>query len=349
MELKKIFEPKKRVILAAAIILLCTALIFGFLHLKAKSLAADRQSNVRFTGNLEAEEVMLSFKIPGKIASMSAGEGDPVKKDQILARLDTQELTLKVAEAKAGVAAAQAQVSRAGNSTELQQGLSRSQISSARAALEQAQAGYDLASATWERVNSLYEGGVASGQQKDEADYQQRFTLGKLNEARAALDKAISSETQVTLSKNDISSADAQLALARAKYDQAVVYLNNSVLKAPFAGAITLKSMKAGEMVAAGTPVYKVTDLQNIWLKVYVPETKIGRVSLGQKVWISVQSYPDRDFQGVVAWINPAGEFATQKAINDQYDMDIRSFEVKVSIANPKNLLKTGMTATGEF
>ncbi|NTW05151.1 MAG: HlyD family efflux transporter periplasmic adaptor subunit, partial [Peptococcaceae bacterium] len=292
MSLKKIFEPKKRVILAAAIILLCTALIFGFLHLKAKSLAADRENNVQFTGNIEAEEVMLSFKVPGKIATMPAGEGDSVKKDQVLARLDTQELALKVAEAKAGVAAAEAQVGKAGNSAELQRGLSRSQINSAQAALEQARAGYDLAAANWERINSLYENGVASRQQRDEVDYQHRFALGKLNEAKAALDKAVSSETQVTLSQNDISSANAQLALARAKYDEAVVYLNNSALKTPLTGVITLKSMKAGEMVAAGTPVFKVTDLQNIWLKVYVPETKIGRVNLGQKVRISVQSYP---------------------------------------------------------
>jgi HlyD family secretion protein len=343
------FKPYKAVLIAVAAVVLCIALIFSYLHYKSSLLAEDREAKVEFTGNIEAEDIILSFKIPGKIASLLVNEGDMVKKGQVVAKLDTEELALKVEEAGAGVEACRAQIVKANNAVELQRTVYESQVNAAKAALEQAQAGYNLAAATWERISGLYEKGAVSGQQKDEALAQYNAALGKLNEAQAALDKAISSEKQIALNENDVASAKAQLALAQSKYDQAVSYLNNASLLAPADGIVTLKVMKAGEMVAAGTPVLKITDLHKIWVKVYVPETKIGKVSLGQKAKVFVQGFPGQAFEGTVTWINPAGEFATKKAVNDQYDQDIRSFEVKVSIANPKLLLKSGMTATVKF
>ncbi len=342
-------RPYKAVLIAVAAIIMCVALIFSYLHYKSNQLAESRELKVEFTGNIEAEDIMLSFKVPGKIASLLVDEGDTVKKGQLVAKLDTEELALKVEEAEASVNACRAQVIKARNGVELQSAVYESQVNAAKAALEQAEAGYNLAAATWERISGLYENGAVSGQQKDEALAQYNAALGKLNEARAALDKALSSEKQITLNKNDVASAEAQLALAQSKYDQAVSYLNNASLLAPADGIVTLKVMKAGEMVAAGTPVLKITDLHKIWVKVYVPETKISRINLGQKAKVFVQGFPGQAFEGTVTWINPAGEFATQKAVSDQYDQDIRSFEVKVSIANPKLLLKSGMTATVRF
>lgn len=342
-------KPYKVVLFSVIAVILCILLIFSYLHYKSNLLAVEREQKIEFTGNIEAEDIMLSFKIPGKLSSLLVNEGDSVKKGQVVATLDTEEMVLKVSEAQAGVEAYRAQVVKAGNAVELQSGVSKSQVSAARAAVEQAQAGYNLAEATWERISGLYENGAVSSQQRDEVQAQFNASLGKLNEARAALDKAISSEQQITLSENDVSSAQAQLALAQTKYEQAVTYLDNASLSAPADGIVTLKVMKAGEMVAAGTPILKITDLNKISVKVYVPETKIARVNLGQKAKVSVQGLPGQEFEGTVTWINSAAEFATQKAVNDQYDQDIRSFEVKVSIANPKLQLKSGMTARVKF
>lgn len=341
--------PYRTVLLVVVGLLACSILTFGFLHTRERQLAAARDDETEFTGVIEADEVITSFKVPGKIESLLVNEGDTVKKGQVLARLETDELEVKAAQARAAVESCQAQITKAQNAVGVQSGLAGSQVEQARAAVEQAGAGLDIASATWERIRQLYESGAVSAQQRDEAEAQYKAAQGKLNEARAALDKALSAQGQVTLSENDVSVARTQLEQARAKYDEALVYLKSATLTAPMDGIITLRAMKAGETVGAGTPVLKITDIKNTWVKVYVSEKKIGRVKLGQKVKVSVPAFPDRHFDGVVTWINAAGDFATQKAVNDQYDKDIRSFEVKVGVPNPKLLLKTGMTATVDF
>ena len=77
----------------------------------------------------------------------------------------------------------------------------------------------------------------------------------------------------------------------------------------------------------------------------FISEKKIGRVRLGQKVEIRVPAFPDKVFEGKVVFINNAGEFAVKKAVNEQYQHDIRSFEVKIDVPNQDLLLKVGMTA----
>ncbi|MEG3072273.1 MAG: efflux RND transporter periplasmic adaptor subunit [Candidatus Syntrophopropionicum ammoniitolerans] len=98
-------------------------------------------------------------------------------------------------------------------------------------------------------------------------------------------------------------------------------------------------------MANAGTPVFEISDLLHTYVKVFISEEKIGRVHLGQDVEITVASYPDQVYHGSVVWINDAGEFAVHKAVNEQYDHDIRSFEVKIDVPNADLSLKTGMTA----
>ena len=99
-------------------------------------------------------------------------------------------------------------------------------------------------------------------------------------------------------------------------------------------------------MLNSGTPVFEITNLKNTYVKVFIDEKKIGRVREGQEVEVSLVAYPDEVFPGKVVWINPAGQFAVKKAINEQYSHDIRSFEVKNDIPNDDFKLKTGMTAS---
>ena len=110
-------------------------------------------------------------------------------------------------------------------------------------------------------------------------------------------------------------------------------------------GYITQKYLEEGELVNAGTPVLEITDIEHTYVKVFISETKIGRVHLDQEAEITVASFPDRVFPGRVVWINDAGDFAVRKAVNEQDEHDLRSFEVKIDLPNPDLVLKTGMTA----
>lgn len=335
--------------LAAVGLLALSLVLFGVLHMRETALSAQRAGEVEVTGVVEADEVMASFKVPGRIAQFEADEGDEVEKGRVVARLETDELQVKVAQAKAALSAAKAQLVKARTAVGLQSGVTGSQVQEAEAAVEQAQANLEIWETTWGRIEQLYAAGAVAAQEKDKTEAEYKAAKGKLAQAEAALAKARAGRLQVGLSEDDVAAAEAQVALARAKYDEAVVYLNNATLKAPLGGIVTLRPMEAGETVGAGTPVLRISDLKNTWVRVYVSEKKIGRVQLGQKVKVSTTSHPEREFDGVIEWINPAGEFATQKAVNDQYDTDIRTFEVKVAVANPDLALKTGMTAKVMF
>jgi len=337
------------VALLVAGLLTCSLATFGWLNWQEKKLLAKREKVLEVTGNIEADEVMASFKVPGKIAGFTVDEGDEVKRGQVIARLETDELKVKVDQAKAALDAAKAQLLKAQNAVALQGGITGSQVQEAEAAVEQAEADLEIRSATWKRIQKLYDSQAVSAQEKDKAEGEYKAAQARLAQARAALEKARSNQLQVNLSRDDVAAAQAQVALAQAKYDEAMVYLYNATLKAPLAGIVTLRAMEPGETVGAGTPVLRITDLKHTWIKVFVSEKKIAHLRPGTKVKITTASFPGQEFDGVVKWINPAGEFATQKAVNDQYDKDIRSFEVKVSIPNPDLQLKTGMTATVRF
>jgi len=110
-------------------------------------------------------------------------------------------------------------------------------------------------------------------------------------------------------------------------------------------GYITQKYLQLGEMLNAGTPVFEITDLAHTYVNIYISEDKIGRVQLNQEAEITVDAFPERVFKGKVVLVNGAGEFAVKKAINEQYEHDIRSFKVKIDVPNSDLALKTGMTA----
>ncbi|HHV77663.1 MAG TPA: HlyD family efflux transporter periplasmic adaptor subunit [Syntrophothermus lipocalidus] len=343
------YNPYRVIALVAVGLLALSLTTFGWLNYREQKLLASRGAELEVTGNIEADEVMVAFKVPGKIACFAVDEGDEVKPGQVLATLETDELKTQVAQAKAALEAAKVELIKAQNAVGLQSGVSLSQVQEAEAAVRQAQANLDICETTWKRIQDLYASGAVSAQDKDKAEAEYKAALARLAQAQAALEKAKSGELQVTLSENDVAAAQAQVALAQAKYDEAVVYLNNATLKSPLAGIVTLRLMEPGETVGAGTPVLRITDLKNTWVKVFVGENRIGRVKPGTKAKVKVAAFDNREFDGVVKWVNPAGDFATQKAVNDQYDRDIRSFEVKVSIPNPDLELKTGMTATVRF
>lgn len=201
-------------------------------------------------------------------------------------------------------------------------------LEEAKNGYERAQNAYNAAQISYERAQNAY-----NAAQK------------KLQEAQALLDQAISARTGVAVAQAQQEAAAGQVKQAGGAVQEANAYLANAILKAPMAGFITQKLLEQGEMVNAGTPVFEITDLLHTYVKVYISEKKIGRVHLGQEAEITVDAFPGRVFKGKVVWINDAGEFAVKKAINDQYEHDIRSFEVKIDVPNPDLVLKTGMTA----
>jgi HlyD family secretion protein len=320
------------------------ALVFFSLH-ENRAETAREQEKLTATGTVEAKKVSASFKVAGRIENMLVEEGSWVEPGQELARLDSRELSARLSQASGAYDAAKAQARQAGDSIPLTSQQIEAAIEQARAKVAQAEVGVENARDLYERMDSLYQSGAVSEKTYNDAKNGCQLAENVLEEAQAALAQALSARIKVDLAQAQYEAAEGQSSQAEGALQEAQAYLDNTRLLAPIAGFITQKNLEQGEMVNAGTPVFEISDLLHTYVKVFISEKKIGRVQVGQDVEVTVDSFPDRVYRGKVVWINNAGEFAVRKAVNEQYDHDIRSFEVKIDMPNPDFSLKTGMTA----
>lgn len=344
-ELVKVGRQKKLILLFFVVIIALTTLIMGgYFYKKQTALASGRES-LTGTGSIEATSVLASFKVPGRIAELYVDEGSQVKKGALLAALETKELEAELTQAQGAHEAAQANSRQAQEAIPLTSQQVETTIAQCQAKVEQAEVKVKSAKQTYDRIVELHKAQAVSDSQFDDATNNYEGALKQLEEAKAGLAQAEAARLKVGVSQAQYEAAVGQANQAQGAVEKATAYLENSKLKAPMAGFITQKYLELGEMLSAGTPVFEITDLENTYVKVYISEKKIGRVKLGQRAEIRVASFPDKVFTGKVSFINNAGDFAVQRAINEQYQHDIRSFEVKIAVPNPDFALKVGMTA----
>jgi len=319
-------------------------IFYRYFYMQKVALDNERQS-LTATGTIEATTVLASFKIPGKLENVLIDEGSQVKTGQEIASLEAQEISSDVVTASGAYDAAVAQAKQAADSVSLTSKQVESTISQLQAKLSQAEIGVKDAKLAYERASTLFASGAVPQKTLDDATNAYELSQSKLQEAQAGLDQALAAKTNVALAQSRYQAAQGAVKQAGGAVQKAEVYLKNTHLLAPISGYITAKFLQPGEMLNAGTPVFEITDIDHSYVNIYLSEKKIGRVQLQQEAEITVDAFPERIFKGKVVLINDAGEFAVQKAIDDQYEHDIRSFQVKVNIPNDDLALKTGMTA----
>ncbi len=339
------FGLHQKALILFFVLLTCAGALFLVQHYRHMAAATREREELTATGTVEARSVMASFKIPGRIEEIYVDEGSWVEKGQELARLDGREIAAKLAQASGAYDAARAAVRQAQSNVPLTFEQVETAVEQARAKVAQAEVGLNDARLNLERAASLFESGAVAKKTYDDAVNNYDLAQKKLEEAKAALAQAESARAKVDLASAQYEAAVAQSRQAEGVLAEVQANADNTVLLAPISGYITQKFLEPGEMVNAGTPVLEITDLPNTYIKVYISEKKIGRVRLGQRAEVRVDSFPDRVFEGRVVWINDAGEFAVKKAVNEMHEHDIRSFEVKIDVPNPDLSLKTGMTA----
>ena len=338
--------------IAAAVFFIALIAVAGliFSHFYQNETAMTEEDNsLTATGAVEAETLKTSFKVAGRIETLLVEEGDSVEKGQEIAVLDSTEISAKVAQAEGAYAAAKAQADQAQMAVEITNKTVEAKISQVKAKIAQAKTDLKNAQQTYDRVNKLHSGGVATDAQFDEATNNLEAKKSQLAEAKAGLDEAVAARDSVAVAQAKYEAAIGQVQQAKGAVAEAQAYMNNTHLKSPISGYITQKYLEVGEICDAGTPVVEISDLENTYVKVFFSETKIGRIMLQQKAQVVLEAFPEKTFEGKVNWISNAGDFAVKKAVNDLNEHDVRSFEVKVAIPNDDLALKTGMTATVEI
>jgi HlyD family secretion protein len=319
---------KKRVIILV-VVLVAVALFF----VVRQMLHRENGNDLKLSGNVEVTEMNLGFKTAGRIERLAVDEGHRVKKDEALAVLDSREIESQVAQIEGQLREASTRLA------ELVAGSRPQEIEQARAQAVQAEAELQKARIDYERAQRLY---------REEA-----ISTDRMETARKAYDVAVSQHRRSTEAlslvregprKEEIRVAETRVQQARAALAAAQVRLEDTKLYAPVAGVILKKQSEAGETVAAGVPVFRLGDLENPWIKVYVKEDRVGQVKLGQRALVSTDSYPRKTYEGTVSFISSEAEF-TPKNVQTQEERVKLVFAVKVKVKNVNDELKPGMPA----
>ena len=294
---------------------------------------APATNELKLSGNIEAHESLVSFKVSGRVASLPVEEGQRINSGEVVAQLDKEDYHQQVAvdEATARVRHSELDLGLAG---------SRSQeIEAARQAVIDAQADLDQKRKDYQRYQNLYEKDEITGQVRDQS-------ATSVTRAQAALSRAqeVYSELQEGTRKEQLAVNRANVHQARENLEMARIRLNYTVLRAPFAGMILVRQAELGEVVSPGTPIVTLADLDHIWLRVYVPETDLGRVHWGQEVIVRTDTYPGKSYLGRVSFIAGEAEF-TPKSVQTEKERVTLVYRVKVDVENPNYELKPGMPA----
>lgn len=293
--------------------------------------------HLRLSGNLEAIQTEVSFRVPGKVLERPVDEGFLVKQGQLIARLDAKDLEQQVAMQRANAATAQAALA------ELLAGSRKEEIEASKAALDQATADLKRQEPDEARIHDLYKQGILSIR-----DYEASHAS-----FLAAKAKARQAEQQYALVKmgprtEDIAQAKARFEQAQQALALAQTQLGYATLTAPTSGVVLSKNVEPNEYVAPGTSVVTLADLTKLWLRAYIEESDLGRVKTGQIVYLTTDSYPGKKYEGRVSFISGEAEF-TPKSVQTQKERVKLVYRIKIDVPNPNLELKPGMPADAEI
>lgn len=316
---------------------------------------AQKDVTVRITANGEVipvQRLNLNPKTAGRLAELYVEQGDRVQAGQLIARMDNRELQAQRQQALAELARVEANLNllRSGNRPEAI-GQAQAGVNQAQAEIAAAQTRYELASQRAQRNQALATDGAISRDRLDEVLNEQRSAQANLEQAKARYNNAAQQLRQQRngARSQEIAQAAAQVEAARANLQAIETQLEDSEIRAPFAGIITQKNATEGDFVtptsfssSTSSATSVVTLANDLEVLAKVPEVDIGQIKPGQEVEIRVDSYPEQTFKGVVRLVSPeAKEDATQRGVI--------TFEVRVRLMTGKDKLRSGMTADLAF
>ena len=328
-------RKRRRWIVLGIIALVLVAAVFGIAaalrpnrQIDPAKLAAvergDVARSVVATGKIEPlAKVEVKSKASGLVKKIYVDYGDRVKTGQILVELDKEQLQASVEGARANLLAAQA-------------GAQSAEATYQRNVVEAMGPDVPFLKATAERDRKLASDGLVAASIVDDAEKGYQM----------ALNKQLSAERNVSVSKADVARAKAQVAQTQAALENAEQDLRNSTIVSPMDGLVLSRDVEVGDAVSSilvlgsqGTLVTTLGDMSTVYVLGKVDQADIGKVYLGQPARIVVESFKDKKFDGKVTKISPLG---VEKE-------NVTTFEVRVSIQNPTGELKANMSANAEI
>ena len=335
------------------IFLVVLATLAGIYYL----LTTNRSSDEVLIGVVDANNVVVSSKILGRIERLAVDEGTVVKKGDLIAVIDSGELKAQKQAAQTTIASYRARVAQARATATQTEGETASQLVNAQARLQAAKSSYAQSQADLERVHSdasrlieLAKQGVASKADQERSDAQLRVAQAAVQSAsdqvkaaeadvntyQARLEQAKAARSTLASSEQDVRTAEAQLSEAETR-------LGYTQVVSPVDGMVNVRAAREGEVVNPGQAIVTVVDYGDTWVYAPLPETDAATVNLGDALTVK---YPwGATEQGKVFYKAAEADFATQRDVS-RTKRDIKTVAIKVRVQNDqKGKLVPGMTA----
>jgi len=315
-----------------------------------------RLATITLTGIVTTHDVFVSPQVAGQLGELLVGEGDTVKKGQLLAVIAPDELradSAYYAQSAEGVSSqvreSQVALRWEQSATDNQTAQAESTLASSEAQVQAARADLEVAKATYTRTEDLARQQIASAQDLDQARAASNAAQARLEALRkqveaqrAAVAMARANAEQVAVRRNQLQASQHQEAAAAAQRTKADVRLAYAEIHAPIDGFVDVRVARAGEYVNPGQPVLTLVDPDDLWVRADVEESYIERVRIGDTLTVRLPSGAERT--GTVFYRGADAAYATQRDVS-RTKRDIKTFEVRLRLDNKDRALALGMTA----
>lgn len=275
---------------------------------------------IEASGTIEGTDINVGSEVAGRVRAVPVSEGARVEAGDTLVLVDDEEYRLQLRQAEANLASFESAFRLAAEG-------------SRREDIVQAEAAYRTAETDHQRMKELLDAQSVTRKQYDDA--YTRFVAAQQTYTKL----------KSGLRPEEITGARVRRDGAAAQVDLLKKRVRNCAIVAPTAATVTLRAVEPGELVGTGTNVIRLTSLDRVKLTIYVNETGLGHVALGQKADVSIDAFAEgRTFPGTVVFISPVAEF-TPKNVQTKEERTKLVFAVKIEVQNPDGALKPGLPA----
>jgi HlyD family secretion protein len=333
--------------------------LLGVIFLAASAyyyFSTDHSKDLVLIGTVDANQVIVSAQVEGRIEKLLVDEGTPVKAGQLIAVLDPSELQAEEAAATANIGSLEHKVDQmqhteisTSGSTSSDVANAKAKVASAKAQLLQAKAALDRTESDSRRTIELAKVGVDSEQDRVQAETNLQAAQATVeaqvelvNAAQADLTSAIARTQQANAARSTVRSTEADLKNAIAQKNEAAVRLGYTEVYAPVTGTVSVRAARQGEVVNIGAPIVTIVDLTDTWARAAIPETYADHIGYGDVLRVRMPG--GTVTSGKVFFKGVEGDFATQRDVSRR-KRDIKTIVLKVRLENPKGAYVPGMTA----
>lgn len=289
-------------------------------------------------GEADATRIDIAARVDGRVGTRPASRGENIAAGDVLLTIDNPQLIAKLNEAQAAKAVAAADLAR------IEIGTRAEVIAERKAAMAAAAADLKLAQQTYDRTRQLTQRDIAAVQQLDQATASLDVATRRLEQAKLAYEEAMAGYTA-----EERGVAQASVARAEAAMETLKAQVDELTVRAPAASQVYQVSAELGEYVSPGVPLLSLIDLGDVWVRFDLREDLMTGLEPGDRFQVRLPALGDREITVEVRTIATRGEYAGWRATRATGDFDLRTFEIRAYPVEPLPELRPGMSAYADW